>query len=310
MRVIYLGSPSEAIFPLEALLTQDQHRVLAVVTQPAKPSGRMKKLQDPPLALFSKEKGIPCLQPEKAGDSGFLETLRTLAADVFVTCAYGQILTEAFLKIPPLGTLNIHPSLLPKHRGATPIPGTILSGDSQAGISILYTVKKLDAGPLILSVPKERIPGETTGQMAERLFRLSAPLLLEALEKIQDPTFVPAPQDESLVTYSPKIAKEDGRVVWGEEAKAIYTKYLAYNPWPGSYAFLGENRVVLEGLSLTGAEVSLAPGELRLEHGFLWVGAGDDTCLRLDRVKPAGSQSMDGVSFWNGLKKEKGRFFV
>ena len=149
MKLAFFGSPEDSIAPLQHLLDQGAD-VALVVSQPAKPAGRGRHLIDPPVATFAKEKGLPLLQPTKASDPDFLEQLQSFAIDVVITCAYGQILTQSFLDIPRRATINIHPSLLPKFRGATPVNSSILAGDSQTGVTVLFTVRKLDAGHIII----------------------------------------------------------------------------------------------------------------------------------------------------------------
>ena len=201
-----MGSPQEVVSPLETLLAAGpDFNVVAVVSQPPRPVGRSGKLQDPPLAEFAKLRGLLTLQPESARDPDFLEQLRGLDVDVIVTAAYGQILSPKFLGIPKRATVNIHPSMLPKYRGATPVPAAILSGEIESGVSILFTVKALDAGAVICAEESAIALDETSGAMTQRLFELGGLLLVKALEKLRDPNFSGEPQDDRLATHCRKI---------------------------------------------------------------------------------------------------------
>ena len=177
MRIVFMGSPKEVISPLESLMElceSDSFELVAVISQPARPFGRKKVLTDPPLATYAKEKGIHTLQPEKCRDEAFLtETLKELNPDLIITAAYGQILSQAFLDIPKLGTINIHPSLLPEYRGAIPVPAALLDGKKTTGVSILYTVKALDAGDIISQESHDIEDNETSDILLARLFELS-----------------------------------------------------------------------------------------------------------------------------------------
>ncbi|NBQ54588.1 MAG: methionyl-tRNA formyltransferase [Proteobacteria bacterium] len=228
LRIVFMGSPQEVVAPLQQLLTADgDFNVIAVVSQPARPVGRSGKLQDPPLAEFAKANGILTLQPESARDPEFLEQLSGLNVDVIVTAAYGQILSKKFLAIPKRATINIHPSLLPKYRGATPVPAALLQGERSTGVSVLFTVKALDAGAIICAEESAIAPGETSGTLTQRLFDFSGPILIQALEKLRDPDFVGQPQDDRAATYCGKIEKSDGAMDWSLPAGVNLNRYRA-----------------------------------------------------------------------------------
>lgn len=316
MRLVFMGSPFEVIAPLESLIKHCQEsgdELLGVVSQPAKPAGRKQTLTDPPVASFAKERGLLCLQPNKASDPQFLEELKAMGVDVIITAAYGQILSNAFLAIPRRATINIHPSLLPAYRGAIPVPAALLDGHSSTGVTVLFTVKALDAGHIIVQKTFPIEDNETAAALTPRLFAASAPLLFEALDKLRDPSFIGTPQDESKVTLCRKIAKTDGAINWGKDARLILNEFRAYQPWPGSYTEKDKVRITIEEMlpAPEGGE-ALRAGEFYFDkkEKIIRVGTGDGQ-LAIKRLKSAGSKSVDAPSFWNGQKVQgKGQFEV
>lgn len=249
MRLIFLGSPEAVLAPLETLQTQAKawgHELVGVVSQPARPTGRGQNLVDPPVALFAKANGIPVLQPEKASDPVFLQAFKDWSPDVAITAAYGQILSDAFLAIPKRATINIHPSLLPKYRGAIPVPAALMEGETTSGVTILFTVKKLDAGNLIVQAKTPIQPKETAGELTTRYFVLGATLLESALRKLADPSFAGDPQNEKLVTHCRKIEKQHGIIDWQLPAEDTFNRFRAFSPWPGSYTFLQGKRLACD----------------------------------------------------------------
>ncbi len=314
MRLVFMGSPAEVIAPLDYLLKHCQEsgdELIAVVSQPAKPAGRKQTLTDPPLAAFAKEQGLLCLQPAKASAPDFLAELEALRPDVIITAAYGQILTQAFLAIPKRATINIHPSLLPAYRGAIPVPAALLDGHIETGVTILFTVRALDAGNIILQETYSIAPEETAAELTPRLFAASGPLLLQALDKLRDPSFQGLPQDETKVTHCRKIAKTDGALDWNKPTDKLMNEFKAYQPWPGTYTERDKVRVVVEDMiAIDPAGSPLKPGEFFFDKkaGGLRVGTGEGQVL-VRRLKSAGSKSVDAAGFWNGLRlDDKGQF--
>ncbi len=314
MRIIFMGSPQEVIAPLETLLeicAGSDHELAAIVSQPAKPAGRKKKLTDPPVAAYAKEHQLPVLQPEKSRSPEFLQTLKELAPDLIITAAYGQILSEAFLAIPQRGTINIHPSLLPQYRGATPVQTALYDGQQRTGVTILFTVKALDAGNIIEQQELTIDPHETSFEIMPRLFKLGGKMLIKALEKLSDPNFSGKSQDAKQVTECHKFTKDSGQINWSLSTQSIYNRYRAFQPWPGVFCFFEGKRIVLEAISpSTEGPADLDCREFRYVKALQSVIVKTrDGYLKLSRVKPEGSKSIEGVAFWNGLKlKNKGVF--
>ena len=307
MRLIFLGSPEAVLAPLQMLQTQAKawgHELVGVVSQPARPTGRGQNLVDPAVAQFAKANGIPVLQPEKASDPAFLQAFKELSPDVAITAAYGQILSDAFLAIPKRATINVHPSLLPKYRGAIPVPAALMEGETTSGVTILFTVKKLDAGNLIVQERTPIQPKETAGELTTRYFALGATLLESALRKLEDPNFVGDPQDEKKVTHCRKIEKQHGMVDWQLPAEDSFNRFRAFCPWPGSYTFLQGKRLALTEMELDPQGFSaLAPGHAVYDkkHQCLTVGTREGA-LRILKLKPAGGKEQQAGAFWNGLK--------
>ena len=307
MRLIFLGSPEPVLAPLTALLEEGAahgHELVGIVSQPAKPVGRKGELTDPPVAAFAKAHGVPVLQPAKASDPAFLDALRALAPDVCITAAYGQILTDAFLAIPRRGTINIHPSLLPRYRGAIPVPAALLDGQTESGVTILFTVRALDAGNIIVQERAAILPNETAGALTQRYFARSSNLLFAALDRLKEPTFSGEPQDESRVTHCKKIKKTDGLVDWSRPADEIVHRFRAFEPWPGSFTFQAGRRLALVAVTQdSGPRLSQPPGAVAYDkaRASLLVGTGTEPVL-VSRLKPAGGNEVDAVAFWNGQK--------
>ncbi len=318
MRLVFLGSPSEVIAPLQSLLTACQERsdleLVGVVSQPAKPAGRGGRLVNPPVAEFAKTNQLPLLQPVSARDSEFLQAFSAWKPDVAITAAYGQILTRDFLAIPKRATINIHPSLLPELRGATPVQSALLTGTNRTGISILFTVLALDAGNIIVQVPQEIHQTETAGELMQRLFTLSGPLLLDALEKLRSSEFMGTPQDPLRVTTCSKIHKQDGNINWRLPAAQIINRFRAFTPWPGAYTFCQERRLLITKMRTfptpTGAQGIPGTVHFNKAEKCLDITTSDQQLIQIEQLTPAGGKNIDAAAFWNGLKQRENIRFV
>jgi len=322
MRIVFMGSPREVVAPLRSLLSwckqSDHHQLVGVVSQPPRPYGRKKQLKDPPLAEFAKEMDLPILQPEKASDPNFMEQVRNWQPDLIITAAYGQILTTTFLSIPTRATINIHPSLLPAFRGATPVQSALLADLDLTGVTILFTVKELDAGAIIVQQKIPIEPDERSGELMPRLFQLAGEKLLpKAIQYLEDPNFTGTQQDPEQVIHCSKIQKNDGQINWQHSVQKILARYRAYHPWPGIFTFYEERRIVIEDLKRAPTNVlEPALAESLPVGGFLyhkpWQALaikGSDGFLCCQTLKPQGSKSLSAMAFWNGLKGEKKGIF-
>ena len=307
-RIVFMGSPEEVVSPLRVLAESGPAKSLelvAVISQPARPVGRGGKMADPPVAAFAKAAAIHCLQPENSKAAGFLDQLRDLRPDIIVTAAYGQILSQEFLEIPSIATINIHPSQLPNYRGATPVPAVLLDGLDKTAVTILFTVKKLDAGNIILQKDFEIGPDETAGQLTQRLFSASSPMLLDALTALAaNPDLKGQAQEDSLATFCKKIGKDMGEVSWDLSATEIVNRYRAFEPWPGSWSMFQNRRVGLTAMKIFSEEnLSSAAGDVVFHKvsKSLVVRCAEGS-VAITRLKPAGGKEMDATAFWNGVK--------
>ncbi len=307
MRLIFLGSPAFAVHPLEALAAAG-HEIVAVVTQPDRPAGRGGRLTPPPVKLAAQALGLPVLQPETLRDPAVVEQLAGLAPEVGVVAAYGEILRKAVLAIPPLGYLNIHPSLLPLHRGPTPVAGAIMAGDSETGVSIMRLDPGMDSGPILAQAVVPLPPTARTGPLTDELFRLGARMLVEALGPYAAGQLEPRPQDHSQATVTRLLKKEDGVIDWGLPALVIERMTRAYDPWPGAVTtWQGQ------GLRLIAAQVHPdwsgpePPGTLVGQAGGAPLVATGSGALALLEVHPAGRRPMSGAAWLAGLRGASGR---
>jgi len=245
---IFFGTPSLVVPILEKLKVEDFIPSL-VVTAPDKPKGRGLALTSPPVKIWAEKNGVEVLQPEKL-DSDFFYKLKTENCQLFIVVAYGKILPQEIIDLPKLGTYNVHYSLLPKYRGATPVESAILNGDKETGVSIQKMVFKLDAGPIVAEEKTAIGETETASELRERLNGIGKKLLVETMRKIVDGTAMPREQDHSQATHTKKISKEDGLIDLNGDAGINYRKYRAFYGWPGTYFFINGKRVIIKNAIL------------------------------------------------------------
>jgi len=233
-RIVFFGTPPFALPALKVLI-EGTDPVVAVVTQPDRRKGRGQKVTPPPVKELALRHGLTVLQPEKVKEETFLGHIATLEPDLFVVVAYGEILPKALLAIPKHGSVNVHASLLPKYRGAAPMPWAILKGEEATGVTTMMMDEGMDTGDILLQTKVSIAQRETGASLYERLSLLGAPLLKETLEGMKAGTIRPTPQDPTLASYAPSIKKEDGRIDWTREAQEIDRQVRALNPWPGAF---------------------------------------------------------------------------
>lgn len=259
--IIYAGTPEFAVPALQALL-RSEHRVIAVYTQPDRPAGRGRKLQPSPVKTHALKAGVPVLQPPDFREHDDVQHLVDLRADLMVVAAYGLLLPPAVLSAPRLGCVNIHASLLPRWRGASPIQQAILSGDEYSGISLMKMDRGLDTGDVILSRRVAVEPDWSAGQLHDRLAPLGAELLLEALQDIDSALAGARAQDESAATYAPRIHKQQAEIDWNKPVDRLLREIRAYNPWPVSYSFLDNDNIRLWSAVAAPAFAGGTPGRV------------------------------------------------
>lgn len=299
--IIFMGSPQFAVPTLEAMAAD--HELLAIFTQPDKPAGRGKLLTAVPVKRWADAHHIPIYQPASLRkDLSAVQTIHDLKPDVIVVAAYGLILPQSVLDIPAFGCLNVHASLLPRHRGAAPITSAILAGDSETGITIIQMDAGLDTGPL-LAVARESIRSDdTTQSLSDRLAMLGAQLMSERLPKYLRGEIEPQPQPIEGATYSPKINKEDALIDWSKSAIEIDRMVRAYIPWPGTYTFW--NRSMLKVLKVEIKSKSQVSSSklghvIRLEDGSIGVITGSGMIV-LREIQFAGHKAMRAEDFARG----------
>lgn len=294
MRIVFFGTPAFAVPSLQALL-QGRFAVVGVVTQPDKPQGRSRsELVSPPVKIAAQAAGIPILQPVRPLGDVFTASLRRLEPDLGVVVAYGHILRPEVLSLPALGMINVHASLLPRHRGAAPIQQAILAGDGKTGITIMQMEEGLDSGPILHHVTTPIGPDETAGSLATRLADLGAGALIEALSLLSGGLARPQPQDHTQATYAPKLDREIARLVWQRDAPALVRQIRAFDPAPGAWADLNGGTLKLFGACE--APGSGEPGTVLEAASRLVIAAGSGA-VAVSEVQPAGKTRLP-VEAW------------
>lgn len=300
MRVVFLGSPPFAT-PVLARLIASRFRPLAIVTQPARAQGRGRKFAESSVAALAREHGLELLEPETVREPAVLERLRALAPDVFLVVSYGEILREEFLAIPRLVSLNVHPSLLPRWRGATPVPATLLAGDAVTGVAIQKVARELDAGDLLLvrATPVREL--ETAGELLTRLAEWSGELALEALALLESGRAVYAPQDHARATHCRKLTKESGRIDWTRPARELEHLVRAMNPWPGATTTLPDTTPLAVWRARALDSTPAAPGTILESAKRLLVAAGSGA-LELLEVQQPGKRPLPAADWLRGAR--------
>lgn len=305
MRIVYLGTGDIGL-PALRWLVGSRHEVVGIVTQPDRPVGRKQVMTPPQIKVVANAVPIPVRQPEKVGED--LDAARDWSPDVLVVMAYGQILPQAVLELPAVACINLHASLLPRHRGASPIQAAIRAGDAESGITVMHVAKGLDEGDVILSHPITLNADETGGSLHDRLAELAPGALAEALDLLEAGEARRFPQDGQLVTYAPKLGRTDGRIDWHLPAVELERVIRAYDPWPGSSTILppgadgrGPGRQLKIFPPARLVEGTGRPGEvLTATGGRLVVAAGGGQALALFEVQPEGSRRMKTDAFLAG----------
>lgn len=296
MRVLFIGT-GEIGMPVLRWLTESSERdLVGVVTQPDKPVGRDQRIEAPPIKAAVAENDVRVLQPKRIKAEDAVAEIRAMAPEVIVVMAYGQILPRAVLEIPPIACLNLHASLLPRHRGAAPIQAAIMAGDRETGISVMYMDEGLDTGDVLLQKRIEIAPDETGGSLHDRLAGIAAAALEEALLALRDGRAPRIPQENALVTYAAKLEREDGRLDWNEPATLLERKIRAFDPWPGAFTVLRDESGRDRKLKVFRASVvdscSADPANLVIPT--------KQEAVRLEEVQLEGKRRMSAAEFVRG----------
>lgn len=301
MRILFMGSGAIAGPTLQKLMDRVDLEVVGVVTQPDRPKGRGLKLQACPIKGLAEAIGLKVLDPVKVGVDASVQELADLRSDLIVVAAYGQYIKPAILELPPQGAINLHPSLLPRYRGAAPIQMAVANGEAETGVTILYVSEEMDAGDILLQESMPIDPKETTADLVPKLAELGATMILQAIDQIQAGTATRTPQKEEDVLYVSKLSKDDGRIDWTLPAKVLCNRVRGFYPWPGTFCRLaaeGDARLKLHEVAVE--EGQGAPGEVVVlgKNGPL-IATGEGA-LRLLQVQPPGKKPMSGGDFLNG----------
>ena len=308
LRVAFFGTPEFAVPSLAALI-ESRHEVVALVSQPDRPKGRGQKLQPTPTRQVALDAGIPVLQPAKIRDDTFLDAFRDLRVDIGVVAAYGKILPDALLAIPPMGMINVHASLLPAYRGAAPVHRAVIDGLVQTGVTIMRVVRELDAGPMLARVTRPIATDETSVDVERGLARLGAGLLLEVIEQLATGTAKEEPQDDSAATYAAKIAREEGTLDWALPAAAIHDRVRGLQPWPLVSARLDGHRYLLHRTAHDPQSVAAAPGAIVEAAGDRLVVATAHGTLQILQLQPEGRRVLSSREFLAGYRIRPGMIF-
>ena len=296
-RLVFMGSPDFALPTLRALAAN--YDVVGVITQPDRPAGRGKQLTAPPVKILAKELDLPVIQPARLREPPAMAQLRAWAPDLIVVAAFGQILRQEVLDLPLHGCLNVHASLLPRWRGASPIQAAILAGDAETGVTIMRMDKGLDTGPILIERAIPIAPDDTAATLSDKLSTLGADILIETLPKYLSSELKPTPQPEAGATSAPILKKSDGELDAALSAEELARKVRAFNPWPG--AFIVWKRQPLKVHRARIAAGNAASGQRRIEGGLPAIGTADGLLI-LNKVQPAGKKPMSGEEFLRGAR--------
>ncbi len=308
MRVAFFGTSGFAVRALRAL-AGSAHEVGPVVVAPPQPSGRGRKLVPSPVEQEARALGLAVLSPEDPNDPAFVAELRSRSPDVAVLAAYGYILEPPLLAVPALGFLNIHPSLLPKYRGAAPIQRALLAGEQETGVTVIVLSEQVDAGDIIEQEAVPVGPDETAGELSQRLADAGARLMLDALARFGKGTPARTPQDPKLATRAPKIAKSERNIDWRDTAQGIHNRIRALSPEPGAVTGFRQRRIVLLRSRIHSTPDRGEPGQLLVRHAGLVVATGSGA-VEIVELKPEGKRAQTGQDFRNGLRPVSGERFA
>jgi len=307
MRIAFAGTPEVALPALEALVAS-RHDVVAVITRPDAPAGRGRKLVASPVAQRAEELGVPVLKPAHPREPEFQQALKDLDVDCCPVVAYGALLPQSALDIPPHGWVNLHFSLLPAWRGAAPVQHALWSGDEITGATTFRIVKELDAGPTFGLMTEQVRPTDTAGDLLARLAEGGAELLVRTLDGIETGELEAREQPTEGVSLAPKILVEDAKVVWTETAPGVDRRIRACTPGPGAWTTYGGERFKLGPVSVVADEPALEPGVLEVRKNEVLVGTGGAP-VRLGEVKPFGKKQMGAADWARGVRVESGARF-
>jgi methionyl-tRNA formyltransferase len=307
LNLVFCGTPQFAVPTLSALIAAG-HNVPLVVSQPDRPSGRGQQLAIPAVKQRALELGLPVTQPQSIKNNAeFRAQLEKIAPQAIIVVAYGRIIPQWMIDLPPLGNLNAHASLLPKYRGAAPIQWAIANGETTTGVTTMRIDAGLDTGDMLLQSEISIAPGDTAVTLSPKLAELGAALMVETLQRLEAGKLAATPQDESRATLAPILKKEDGRIDFSRTAHEIHNRLRGFQPWPGAFtSFRGKSLAITSARPLPPGSELTPPGRIRLLENKLLVGAAGDTSLELLELQPEGKKKMAAADFINGYKPKSG----
>ena len=299
MRIVFMGTPEFAVPSLEAILRSDD-QVVGVVTQPDRPKGRGQQLVSPPVKLVAERAGIPILQPLKIRTPEFLQALSAWQPDLIAVAAYGRILHTPILRLPPMGCVNVHGSLLPKYRGAAPVQWAVINGETETGITTMLMDEGMDTGAMLLQEKLEISPEDTAGTLAPRLAELGGRLLLDTIIQLKAGRLTLKKQDDGQATLAPILKKEDGLIDWTMSATSLAHRVRGLSPWPGAFTFFGEERWNIWKAVSNVAAATDKPGTIvAVNKQTIMVSTGD-CLLGIREIQIANSKRMSADQFLAG----------
>lgn len=311
-RVVFFGTPEFALPSLVALV-EAGYRPLRVVSQPARPAGRGQEVKEPPVAAWAREHGLDVAQPERVSEPEFLAGMADLAPDLAVVVAFGQIFPPELLSLPRHGAINLHASLLPKYRGASPIQAAVAEGEKKTGVTTMLMEEELDAGPILLQEEIDIGPLEDAGHLSERLARLGAELLVETLRQLEAGQLKPRKQRDEQATYAHRLLRRNGKANWALEATDFFNHLRAVTPWPGLTAHLrGRPVKIVWGVPVDWEEapVGSVGTYVGMRQGRLAVLCGGGTLFGLERLQRPGKAAVSAADFANGERLRVGERFA
>jgi len=307
MRLLFCGTPQFAVPTLEKLLGAG-FTIQLVVTNPDEPAGRGYQTKAPPVKQAAERAGLAVFQPQKLRDPEAQEYLSSFRPEAIVVVAYGHLIPPGMIELPRFGCVNLHPSLLPKYRGAAPIPWAIIRGEHATGVTTMQIDEGLDSGPILLQLETEIRPDDTTETLSERLSVMGAELMVETLHGLENDTVQPQPQDPSAATIAPMLAKEDGRIDWSKTAEEVSRRVRGLRPWPGAFTtFRGNQLHIWMALATHDPAPQVPTSGTMLDHnGRLMVVCAERTTLEITELQLAGRKRISARDFLNGVRLRPG----
>ena len=307
-RIIFMGTPEFAVPTLESLI-QGPDEIIAVVTQPDRPKGRSNKLVPPPVKLVAEKFSIDLYQQKAIRSAEFLTTLKSYDPDLIVVAAYGKILPESIIELPRHGCINVHGSLLPRHRGAAPIQWSIIKGDPEVGVTIMQMDKGMDTGAILMKAALTPDPDETSGTLFPKIARLGSHTLMDTLDMLAQGGLAMIDQDDKEATSAPMLRKEDGLINWSRSGHELHCLIRGLDPWPTAFSYLDGLKFQFFKPEVVHQRSTRRPGTLlRADREGLLVAAGD-TCVLIKEIKVEGKRRMAVADFLNGWPLEPGIVF-